>query len=222
MQAVRDKAEIPVPTAQQGSPLLKVLSSFLHERLDKTGLAVIAELPGLVAYRVTCPPGSMCFIPSGSVFSERTLNGGITSGWRCSIVQDKPAINTLEYLMNQGHFGEKSAQVLGRVMKEVSAGSVSGNAAVAKATNGAAQVPQSTLAEKPAVPVGAGAVPSAAPVAPAPVGPSATTTAGEADAARTPEVPKQGADEKPKAQTAQSGKRGNQAVSSAPAKRAKK
>ena len=49
MDLICKKQGTPTPVAKAGNPLLKVLASFLRERLDKSGLAHLDDLPGLVA-----------------------------------------------------------------------------------------------------------------------------------------------------------------------------
>ena len=114
-----EKEGIPTPQAQSGSPLLKVLASFLHERLDKAGLAHISDLPDLVAYRATCPPNSFCFIPAGCIFSERTLNGCMAMGWRCSIVERQETRAMFDKFIKHGYFGQMTVEVLKKVIKDM-------------------------------------------------------------------------------------------------------
>ena len=85
VRAICDGKEEPVPEPQQGLPLLKMLSTFLHGNLDKVGLAHVGSVEGLAAYRGTCPAGSLCYIPTGYIVCERTLNGAVSMGWRCRV-----------------------------------------------------------------------------------------------------------------------------------------
>ena len=117
METICEKQGRPTPEAKPGNPLLKVLASFLHDGLDKNGLAQLGDVPGLVAYRGMCPPGSLCFMPSGCIFSERTLNGVMAHGWRCSVVEHHDALKVLQALANDGFFGARSVDVLKKLIK---------------------------------------------------------------------------------------------------------
>ena len=119
MEEICSKDDVPCPRAKQGLPLLRVLSSFLHEHLDKKGLAHVAEIPGLVAFRATCPPGSLCYMPSGYIFSERSLNGQLSYGWRASMVESASVEPFLRNLVDQGCMGNMAVQVLQKVLKEM-------------------------------------------------------------------------------------------------------
>ena len=119
VRTICEKEELVPPEPQQGNPRLKMLATFLHERLNKNGLSHVADLPGLVAYRAACPPGSLCYIPSGCIFSERTLNGAVTMGWRCSVVESPAAIPMLSALASDGMFASKSASALEKLVKEL-------------------------------------------------------------------------------------------------------
>ncbi|CAE7257737.1 unnamed protein product [Symbiodinium sp. CCMP2592] len=111
---------------------MRMMSTFLHDRLDKNGLVHIEELPDLEAFRITCPPGSMCYIPSGYIFSERTLNGQMTYGWRCTVVESCNVAKLMQKFIDDGCLGKQSMQVLEKAVKEIAkpAQSNGGNAAV--------------------------------------------------------------------------------------------
>ena len=94
---------------------------FWPNRLNKNGLAHVADLPDIQAWRGACQAGSLCFIPTGCIFSERTLNGSLTMGWRCSLVESKEAVTILEKLRDEAMFAEKSAQALKKLIKDVGA-----------------------------------------------------------------------------------------------------
>ena len=119
VRAICDGKEEPVPEPQQGLPMLKMLATFLHGKLDKVGLAHVAGVEGLVAHRGTCPAGSLLYIPTGYIICERTLNGALSLGWRCSIVESPHALSTMSELLRSGGFGPKSAKVLEKLAKEL-------------------------------------------------------------------------------------------------------
>ena len=119
METICDKEElVPPTTASPDVPLLRSLATFLHDRLDAKGLAHIADLPGLAAYRATCPPGSLLYLPSGTIFSERSLNGALCFGWRLSVVESEAGVLRLKALLERGGFGPRSQKLLASVISK--------------------------------------------------------------------------------------------------------
>ena len=110
MNVICDKEELVPPTSDassqsQGVPLMRLFATFLHDHLDAKGLSHLSEAAGVVAYRVTCPAGSLMYLPTGSIYSERSLNGSLVHGWRISIVESIEAGGTLQGLASNGRLG---------------------------------------------------------------------------------------------------------------------
>lgn len=116
LKTVYDKLEQPPPTPEVGRSWPKVLAECLQTQLGKSGLALLSELEGLTAFRTTLTAGSLCFVPSGYIWSERTVGGQFCYGWRTSIVESKGAVKVLDKLHKSGCWGPKSASALQEVV----------------------------------------------------------------------------------------------------------
>ena len=121
LTAVHDKLEQPLPIASAGRCQLRILAECMQSQLGPAGLSLADKIDVVEAYRATVHAGSLMYIPSGYIFSERTVGGQLCLGWRMSCVESSHAADVvIPHLKSTAiGFGPKSVSTLAGILDEV-------------------------------------------------------------------------------------------------------